>query len=113
MKSRLRKKYFGCKCTHDKSFEDMITDDPYPMYVDWFVCARQPRYNNRLVYDIENEINQSIFTICENCPCFTVSRECMREYRDEKKLMKKYFKKCNENSEIPFTKMDPSEELPF
>lgn len=33
MKSRVRKKFCGCKCAHDKSFDDMVTDDPYPIYI--------------------------------------------------------------------------------
>lgn len=113
MKSRLRKKFCGCKCTHNKSFKDMITDDPYPIYITWFCCAKQPHYNNRPTYDIENEINQNIFSICENCPSFTVSRDTMREHREERKIEKIYWKKHNINEYFPFNEMDPSEELPF
>ena len=113
MKSRLRKKYCGCRCAHDKSFDDIVTDDPYPMYINWFCCSRQPNYDNRPVYEIENELNKSIFDICENCPSFTVSRKEMRDYREDKKLKKKYFKKHNMDSCLPFNKMEPGEELPF
>ena len=63
MKSRLRKKYCGCRCAHDKSFDDMVTDDPYPMYINWFCCPRQPNYDNRPVYEIEDELNKNIFDI--------------------------------------------------
>lgn len=112
MKSRLRKKYCGCKCVHDKSFDDMVTDDPYPMYINQFCCARQPIYDNRPVYEIENELNKSIFDICENCPSFTVSRQAMRDCRESKKLEKMYYKKYNTDY-LPFNKMEPGEELPF
>ena len=113
MKSRLRKKYCGCRCAHDKSFDDMVTDDPYPMYINWFGGARQPNYDNRPIYDIEDELNKSIFDICENCPSFTVSRKTMRDYREDKKLEKKYYKKYNIDSYFQFNKMEPGEELPF
>lgn len=113
MKSRLRKKYCYCKCAHDKSFDDMVTDDPYPMYINWFCCSRQPNYDNRPVYEIENELNKNIFDICENCPSFTVSRDAMREWRTEKKIQKKYFRKYNSYSELSFLPMEPGEELPF
>lgn len=113
MKSRLRKKYCYCKCAHDKSFRDMVTDDPYPMYINWFCCSRQPNYDNRPVYEIENELNKNIFDICENCPSFTVSRDVMREWRTEKKIQKKYFRKYNSYSELPFLPMEHGEELPF
>ena len=33
MKNRLREKCSICRCTHDKSFDDMVTNDPYPMYI--------------------------------------------------------------------------------
>ena len=113
MKSRLRKKYCGCRCAHDKSFDDIVTDDPYSMYINWFGCARQPNYDNRPIYDIENELNKSIFDICENCPSFTVSRKAMRDCREDKKLEKKYYKKYNMDSYFQFNKMEPGEELPF
>ena len=113
MKSRLRKKYCGCRCAHDKSFDDIVTDDPYPMYINWFGCARQPNYDNRPIYDIENELNKSIFDICENCTSFTVSRKAMRDYRAAKKLEKEYYKKHNPTSYFPFNKMEPGEELHF
>ena len=37
----------------------------------------------------------------------------MRDYREDKKLKKKYFKKHNIDSCLPFNKMEPGEELPF
>ena len=70
-------------------------------------------YNNKPVYEIENELNKSIFDICENCPSFTVSRKAMRDYREDKKLEKKYYKKYNIDSYFQFNKMEPGEELPF
>lgn len=113
MKSRLRKKYALCQCAHDKSYEDMVTDDPYPTFISWFQCARQPHFNNRTTDDIEGETHEYMYGICENCPSFTVSREEMRECREEKKITKKYFRKHYGKDVLPFYEMDPSEELPF
>ncbi len=113
MKSRLRKKYALCQCAHDKSYEDMVTDDPYPMFINWFHCARQPHFTNRTADDIENETHEYMYGICENCPSFTVSRKEMRQSREVKKLQKEYFKKHYRNNCMPFYIQDPSEELPF
>lgn len=113
MKSRLRKKYALCQCAHDKSYEDMVTDDPYPTFINWFQCARQPHFTNRTVDDIENETHEYMYGICENCQSFTVSRKEMRQSREVKKLQKEYFKKHYGNNCFPFYIQDPSEELPF
>ena len=113
MRSRLRKKYCGGRCAHDKSFDDMVTDDPYPMYINYFCCPRQPNYNNRAVYEIEDELNKSIVDVCENCPSFTVSRQAMRDCRAGKKLKKEYYKRHNIYNYLPFNKMEPGEALPF
>lgn len=93
MKNRLREKYSICRCTHDKSFDDMVTNDPYPMYIRWFYCARQPLYNNKPLYEIEDDFGKDKFDICVNCPSFTVSRKDMRVWREEKKRRKKYFRR--------------------
>ena len=46
MKQRISKKHSWCKCAHDHSFDEMITDDPYPMYKQWFVCGVRTDYQD-------------------------------------------------------------------
>lgn len=113
MKSRLRKKYAMCQCAHDKSYDDMVTDEPYPEFICWFQCAHQPHFTNRTYENIEDETHEYMYGICENCPSFTVSRKAMRQSREEKKIQKKYFKKHYGDNYLPFYEQDPSEELPF
>lgn len=98
MKNRLRKKYNICRCTHDKSLDEAVKNDPShptyinPMYVRWFYCARQPLYNNKRLFEIKDDFGKTKIDICINCPSFTVSRKDMREWREEKKRLKKCFR---------------------
>lgn len=72
MKLRKKKKMNGMRCSHDKSYRFMVTDDPFPMYNDKFVCSLKgiSIYNPYLY-------NEGI--PCEKCKKFTVSKKAIKE----------------------------------
>ena len=86
MKIRKRKKINGMRCSHDKSYYFMVTDDPFPMYNDNFVCSLKgiSLYNP---YLYEEGLP------CEKCKKFTVSKKVIKKSN----LYNRELRRANEN----------------
>ena len=93
MKRRISKKHSWCKCAHDHSFVDMITDDPYPMYKQWFVCGVRKDYQ----YYPENFPED--YYPCNNCKHEQYSYEEIRRARKKKKDYQRYCKYMDKHPE--------------
>lgn len=53
MKKRIFYKYFPyTKCTHDKTYESTVVDDPYPMYITVFQCVCKPYLSGKLMDEV-------------------------------------------------------------
>lgn len=93
MKQRISKKHSWCKCVHDHSFVDMITDDPYPMYKHWFVCGVRTDYQ----YYPENFPED--YYPCNNCKHKQYSYEEIRRARKKKKDYQRYCRYMDKHPE--------------
>ena len=93
MKQRISKKHSWCKCAHDHSFDEMITDDPYPMYKQWFVCGVRTYYQ-----DYPENFPEDYYP-CNNCKHKQYSYEEIRRARKEKKDYQRYCKYMDKHPE--------------
>ncbi len=93
MKWRKLNKHNWCKCAHDHSFDDMVTDDPYPMYEHWFLCAVRKDYQ-----DYPENFPED-YNPCENCKHRQFSYEEIRRAREEKKEHKRYCRYMDKHPE--------------
>ena len=91
MKYRKRKKVSECSHRYQDSF--MVTDDPYPMYMDEDYCKKG--YNEQFMELWEKE---GMEPICEKCKAFTASRPCIIKERERRQFIKEteqYYKKLD------------------
>ncbi|WQJ52122.1 MAG: hypothetical protein [Hatfieldvirus porci] len=105
MKWRKLNKHNWCKCAHDHSFDDMVTDDPYPMYEHWFVCAVRKDYQ-----DYPENFPED-YNPCENCKHRQFSYEEIRKTREYLKESERYYKSLEKDSFYQMLK--PIDNFPF
>lgn len=72
MKVRKRKKIKGIRCSHCKIHHFMVTDDPFPMYNDEFICSLKGISIYNPYFYVEE-------LPCEKCKKYTVSKKAIKE----------------------------------
>lgn len=104
MKKRTFYKYFSCtKCAHDKTYDSMVTDDPYPMYITIFQCACKPYLSGKLIGDVL-KLNNDYFP-CDECKSFTLSRKSMHDALKKKEFNKRLYRKIKYKNDLDSEKI--------